>query len=344
MPNLVRLTAELLETSLHSPFVTSQGATSAARAVALTLFTDDPALTGYGESVPVQYVTGETVETVLKTVEAMREEVRNASVEDYLTDAADWLLRHPEAPSARCGIEMALFDLAAKQDGVRLVEFWGGEGREVESDLTIPIVADALELTEKAWARGMRTFKLKVGGEGLEADVRRVLSLAKAFPEAKFRVDANQGFTVEEAVAFAERIMEAGAAVQLLEQPVKADDFAGMVAVAERSPLPVFADESVKTPADAHRCASTPIAGINCKINKSGITGAKAIAAISREAGKQTMIGCMLETRYSIFHALALACGTGLFDYVDLDSHLLLDEPGDNPYFTQAGDRLTLKG
>lgn len=55
------------------------------------------------------------------------------------------------------------------------------------------------------------------------------------------------------------------------------------------------------------------------------------------------MLGCMLETRYSIFTALSLACGTGAFDFIDLDSHLLLDEPGANLLFHQEGGRLLLE-
>jgi len=50
----------------------------------------------------------------------------------------------------------------------------------------------------------------------------------------------------------------------------------------------------------------------------------------------------MLETRRSIAVSLALACGTGAFDYLDLDGHLLLNESGDNPYFQQAGAELCL--
>ena len=66
------------------------------------------------------------------------------------------------------------------------------------------------------------------------------------------------------------------------------------------------------------------------------------IIAIARAANRRLMLGCMLETRRSIAVSLALACGTGAFDFLDLDSHLLLNESGDNAYFHQVGAMLSL--
>ena len=130
--------------------------------------------------------------------------------------------------------------------------------------------------------------------------------------------------------------------MELLEQPVQAGDFEGLAEVARRSPVPVFADESCRTPQDALRLAQTEVHGFNLKINKSGIGAVLDILAIARAAGKKTMLGCMLETRYSIAVSLALACGIGGFDFIDLDSHLLLAEEGVNPYFEQIGGIMTL--
>src|SRR5262249_4558840 len=97
----------------------------------------------------------------------------------------------------------------------------------------------------------------------------------------------------------------------------------------------------VKSPADAVRLVQeTQVQGINIKLMKSGINGALDIIAIARAAGRELMIGCMLESRRGIAASLALACGTGAFDYVDLDSHLLLNEEGENPYFRQEGPAL----
>jgi L-alanine-DL-glutamate epimerase-like enolase superfamily enzyme len=129
--------------------------------------------------------------------------------------------------------------------------------------------------------------------------------------------------------------------LELVEQPTPKEDLAALDAVAARSPVPIFADESVKSPEDALRVVTeTRAHGINVKIMKAGISGALDIIAIARAAKLRLMIGCMLESRRGIACSLALAAGTGAFEFVDLDSHLLLAEPGDNPFFSQDGPRM----
>ena len=331
------VTAALLETPLHNPFVTSQGATSMARAVAVTLHLSD-GRTAQGESVPVRYVTGgdggrRDGHDPSRSAGTGRLDVRR-----YRT-ALDVISRlASEAPSARCGLEMAALDAWARETGVPLHQLWGGAHEACETDVTIPIVPNAAELALLAWELGIRVFKIKVGAATIEEDHARILAVRHVVPEAQLRVDANQAFTPDGAIAFAERLVEEGARFQLLEQPVKKEDIDGMHRVAERSPVPVFADESCRTPQDALRLVtSTAVQGLNLKINKCGIAGVLDIIPIARAAGRRLMLGCMLETRRSIAVSLALACGTGAFEFVDLDFHLLLNEPGDNPYFHQHG-------
>lgn len=341
MNTIQSVTSALLETPLHSPFVTSQGATSTARAVSIVLHLSDGG-TAQGESVPVQYVTGETVEDVLDTVRRVGPELSGLDVRSYRT-AFDVVARlAPDSPSARCGLEMAVLDAWSQSAGVPLQQLWGGARLACETDVTIPIVKNAADLTAMAWELGIRVFKIKVGDATIEDDHARVLAVRRAAPEAKLRIDANQAFTPEGAVAFAERLVAEGAHVQLLEQPVKKEDIDGMHWVAERSPVPVFADESCRTPQDALRLVTfTAVHGLNLKINKCGLAGVLDIIPIARAAGRRLMLGCMLETRRSIAVSLALACGTGAFEFVDLDSHLLLNEPGVNPYFHQHGALMT---
>ena len=124
---------------------------------------------------------------------------------------------------------------------------------------------------------------------------------------------------------------------------MKKEDFEGMDWVARRSPVPVFADESCRTPEDAFELASkTAVQGFNLKINKNGIAGVLDIIPIAKAAGRKLMLGCMLETRYSIAASIAIACGTGAFDYIDLDSHLLLNEPPGNSPLEQTGGVISL--
>jgi L-alanine-DL-glutamate epimerase-like enolase superfamily enzyme len=340
--HIAAIAAEPFHTPLHNPFVTARGSTVAARAVAIHLTLDD-GRTAQGESVPTTYVTGETIESVVEAVQRVEPELTGLDVRRYRLafDAIGRLL--PEAPSARCGLEMAVLDAWTLATGGTLWGLWGAARDAIESDVTIPIVPNAAELTTLAWELGLHVFKIKVGEADVEADYARVQAVREAAPEALLRIDANQAFTPEGALRFVERLLADGAPIQLLEQPVPKEDFEGLGAVAARCPVPVFADESVRTPADALRLvATTPVQGFNLKLNKNGIAGALDILAIARAADRRLMLGCMLETRRSIAVSLALACGSGAFEFVDLDSHLLLNEAGENVHFHQAGGNMSL--
>ena len=341
-PRIASITAELFHTPLHNPFVTSQGVATEALGVAALLTLED-GRTARGESVPVKYVTGETREMVMETIQRVGTALVGVDVTRWRQALNTIAEQAPDAPSARCGLEMAVFAAWEQATGSHLWKLLGGATDSVESDVTIPILPNAQELTEIAWGLGINVFKIKVGAKDVEEDHARVQAVRQAAPEAHLRIDANQAFTPQEAVAFIERVVSEGANVELLEQPVAKEDIDGMVYVAERSPVPVFADESCRTTADALRMAHTPIQGYNLKINKSGIGAVLDIIAIGKAAGKKLMLGCMLETRRSIAVSLGVACGTGAFDYLDLDSHLLLAEDGINPYFDQVGGKITLR-
>ncbi|MCS6776271.1 MAG: dipeptide epimerase [Chloroherpetonaceae bacterium] len=343
MSRIVRIQTALFETPLHHPFVTSQGRSATARGVAVLLTTDD-GIEARGESVPAQYVTGETRESVLQTVERIRPELIGIDVTRYRIAFETIARLAPESPSARCGLEMAVLHAWAQATQIGLWQLWGGATTTAETDITIPIVPEAASLAMRAWQRGIRTFKIKVGSPDVEEDCARVQDVLRAAPHARIRLDANQAFTPENALRFVERLIVAGAQIELLEQPVAKEDLTGLHFVATRSPVPVFADESCRTPQEALRLVTeTGVHGFNCKINKSGIAGVLEILPIARAAGRRLMLGCMLETRYSIAVSLALACGTGAFEFIDLDSHLLLDEPGDNPCFHQQGATMRMR-
>lgn len=335
--SIASITAEAFSTPLHNDFVTSQGRATIAWGVAVILALAD-GRTARGESVPVAYVTGETVESVLNCVRQAVPDMIGKDVRRYrplLNIAAQ---HAPDAPSARCGLEMAILDAWSQVNELSLHQMWGGALESIESDITIPIVPNAEELTAVAWEMGIRIFKIKVGDSSLEADYNRIEAVRRAAPEARLRIDANQAFTPGSALEFAKRLHGEGLNVDLLEQPVPKEDIAGLGLIAAESPIPVFADESCRTPGDALRLVKeTGVQGFNLKINKCGIGGTLDIISIAEAAGRKLMLGCMLETRRSISLSLALACGTGAFDYVDLDSHLLLNEEGVNPFFSQEG-------
>src|SRR5689334_9621351 len=124
-PRIASVTAEPFQTPLHNPFVTSQGSATAAQAVAVHLTLDD-GRAARGESVPVTYVTGETVASVRETVARVAPEMIGLEIARYrlILDALARLT--PDARCARCGLEMAVLDAWTQTTGMSLANVWGG--------------------------------------------------------------------------------------------------------------------------------------------------------------------------------------------------------------------------
>jgi L-alanine-DL-glutamate epimerase-like enolase superfamily enzyme len=348
MPIITRVEVDTLEIPLRHAFATAQDtlARQVSKQVRLALHLDNGAV-AFGDCVPVQYVTGETVETAaaaLRSVACALVGQRVQRPREALACAERVL--GPASHSARAAVETSLWDAWCLVAGVSAWSLFGGAREEAETDVTLSIVPDA-HIRAAEYARsGFRRFKVKLGRADAADDLHTLRRVQQAVPEAVFRLDANQAFQADEALRFVDRALADGLVVECLEQPVAKDDLAALNAVARRSAVPVFADEAVKTPMDALRLVSeTCVQGINVKRMKSGLLGALEIAAIARAAGRKLMIGCMLETRRGIGWALALAAGSGLFDFYDLDSHLLLAEESgaDCPAGSQTGtlDRVT---
>ena len=331
---------------LVAPFVIAARSAHDARNVRVHVATETGEA-GVGASCPVGYVTGESVESVetaLAAVGPRLEGMPTDRLQPLLALANDLL---HDAPAARAGLEMALYDVWARHRGLPLWQHFGGASARVTTDLTIPLVPldEAAALAGAAWAEGFRSLKIKVGDPGgPAADLARIGEIVRAVPGVRLRIDANQAFAPDEAVAFARALAATGAAIDLLEQPVAAGDVAGLRYVRERAGMPVFADEAARTPSEVQRLlGEDAVDGVNVKLMKSGIVGALQIIALCRASGKKLMLGCMLETGLGIAAAAQVAAGTGAFDYLDLDSHRLLRPiPGLSGGFTAEGEEIVM--
>ena len=331
---------------LVAPFIIAARSAHDARNVRIRVETETGG-GGNGASCPVGYVTGEIVESVEEALAAVGPRFEGLPVDRLqpLLALADDLLH--DAPAARAGLEMALYDAWARHWGLPLWQHFGGAVSRVTTDLTIPLVSveEAAALARTAWADGFRSLKIKVGDpEGHTADLARIGEIVRAVPTIRLRIDANQAFAPDEAVTFARALLATGAAIDLLEQPVAASDVAGLKYVRERAGMPVFADEAARTIPEVLRLLrEDAVDGVNVKLMKSGIGGALAIIALCQASGKKLMLGCMLETGLGIAAAAQIAAGTGAFDYLDLDSHRLLRPiPGLSGGFTVDGEELVV--
>jgi len=281
-------------------------------------------IVGYGEAAPLEPINGENQATVMAALAGCTEYLTGKDVSQYKS-----ISRHLKSVfwaqvTARCAVEMAMLDGFAKTLNIPLYKFFGGALNKIETDYTVDIVprdtakANAASLSGK----GYRILKTKVG-KNLKTDIERILAIKEGAPGCEITLDANQGYSPADAVYFLEELAKNNIRPILFEQPVTKYDLSGMKFVKDHTSIPIAADESVFTPADAIQIVRTGCADvINIKLMKSGLVEALDIAAIARSANIKLMIGCMLETSLGLGCSVHFAAGLGGFDYIDLDPHL----------------------
>jgi L-alanine-DL-glutamate epimerase-like enolase superfamily enzyme len=228
--------------------------------------------------------------------------------------------------SAKCAINVALVDAAAKLAKKPIYDFLGLGFKERHHVTSFTIGIDKPEVIRKKVlaATGFPVLKLKLG---VPEDKENLQALREVAPTKLVRVDANEGWTTKEhALEMIEWLANDGR-IQLVEQPMPASvpekDWAWLK---QRSPLPIFADESFHLAKDAERAAEC-FHGVNVKLVKTGgITSAVQALRAARRLGLKTMLGCMIETSLLVSAAAHLA---ELCDYLDLDGNLLI---ANDPY------------
>ncbi len=339
-PTAIRdVAVEPLTIPLSEPFSIATGSVSSARNVLITLTLQDGSV-GYGECAPFPPSTGESQETAI------------AAARDCIAllmgqDAANWRRLSKSVHSVYytrktvcAGIEMALLDALTRSYGIPLYVFLGGASSSVETDMSIPLVTPerGYELAQAAVKKGIRSIKIKIG-EDLREDVARVEAIREAAPLAALTLDANQGYTPNEALLFLEALNDRDIRPLLMEQPVHKSDYEGLRYVTDHTTVPVAADESVFDAASTTRLLNMGAVNVvNIKLMKSGIVEALDIAAICRATHTGLMIGAMIESRLAITAAAHFAAGLGGFSFVDLDTPMLLaEDPFTGGYEQQGG-------
>lgn len=337
---IVGLRARAFELELNEPFGIAGGSPERARIAAVELTLADGTV-GLGEAAPLSAYNGETLEGALSAVQAAAPVLLGREGRAWRERALSLRGATAKSAAARCAVETALLDALARQSGWSLTDWFGGASRELESDVTIPIMEPELARAAAArwWAQGFRKLKVKVG---LGADLERVLAAQAGAPDAQLSLDANAAFDGRSACQLLDGLQAAGVAIELFEQPVAADDWAGLEQVAAR--VRIALDETVVTASDARRAAERLGAPhvLNVKLMKSGVCEALDIVAVARSSGMSLMIGGMLESTLAMTMSACFAAGQGGFEFVDLDTPLFLASSPFSGGFTLRGALLDL--
>ncbi len=315
---MIRVSFQTLQIQKLYPLMISRGVMTSSENLFVSV--TDGTHTGIGELSPA---TGSAW-----TAERGQEQLEAFATEDISANPYENYIRMRRAyidPPAMAALDIALWDLLAKKANMPLYKMLGLPKSEHPTSVTIGI--NPPEVTKERVpailsSTGAKCLKIKLGSpEGRDHDKEHFLAAASAAKPfgANLRVDANGGWTVSEAISMCAWLADQG--VDYVEQPLAEGQEDGLPDIFTNRPLPIFIDETIRFAPDVLTVADRAD-GINLKLMKcGGITEAIRIAATARACGLQTMIGCMSETSIAIAAGAAIG---GLFDYIDLDSHLNL--------------------
>jgi len=310
-----RLSWQAITLEFHRPFRLSTGVSTARRAYWIRLSDDE----GWGEgTIPPYYGIPDDEMTACWDAAAQSK----IPFPDNPAEIASWIGDNGPAP-AKCALDLALHDRIAKKQNLPLYRLLGlPKPVPLATAFTISITSPKEMAQIAAENAQYPIIKLKLGSDD---DIARVAAVRAARPDARIYVDANAGWSPEEAVRRVKAL--APYDLEMIEQPVAKNDIEGMGYVQAHTEIPIVADESVRSLADVEALATAGVKGINLKLMKvGGLIPALEMLRRGKELGQKIMLGCMSETSIGV---TAMAHLTAWADWIDLDSPLLIKN---NPF------------
>jgi L-alanine-DL-glutamate epimerase-like enolase superfamily enzyme len=337
---------------LHTPFVTALRRTTTIETV-LVEVTDTDGLTGWGEAPQVWQVTGDSLAGTQACLEGPLRDALLGAPADPRESAALVQRAVVANRSAKMAADIALHDLAARRAGTPLAAHLAAYAGlsstppgAIRTDVTLAAGApDALATAARERvADGFRILKLKVGTDAA-TDVDRVRAVRAAVgDDITLRLDANQGWDAFEAVRVIRALEDDGLGVELVEQPVPADDLLGLAHVTAHVDTPVMADESLFTLRDLVDVVRLHAADVvNVKLAKcGGLTPALELLDIAARHGLGTFVGSMMESHVGVGAAASLVAAVGTSSVPDLDAAWWATASPYDGGISYDGDRVVL--
>lgn len=283
--------------------------------VVLTAITYD-GITGYGEASLPPYL-GETQASVVEFLKKIdlsgfRDPYELEDILQYIDKIAE------NNTAAKAAVDIALHDLIGKLMQQPWYKIWGLSTSHIpNTTYTIGIDTDAMIRTKVNEVAGkFNILKVKLGSK----DDKRIINAVRSATKLPIAIDANQGWNDKHfALDMIFWLQEKG--VVMIEQPLNKYNLDELAWVTERSPLPVFGDESVQRLRDVQKLKGV-FSGINIKLMKcTGMREAWQMRNLARVLNMKVMVGCMTETSCAISAAAQLVAGV---DFADLDGNLLI--------------------
>ncbi len=313
---------------LIEPFITSLGREDYAENLFVKIVTHQR-LNGFGECSPYMPINGESTETCFVVGQYFAKILKGRDplqIEEHILEMDKIIYANSSIKSA---FDMALYDIASQHSGLPLYKYLGGSNNKViTTDYTVSIgepgkmAADALKIKEE----GYPTIKVKLGQDGRK-DLERIKMIRQAVGnEIPLRIDANQGWSFEEATETLKSLAKYD--IQHCEEPIPRWDFMRLAELKNASPIPIMSDESCGDEHDAARLIQLGACDyMNIKLGKSGgIFKALKMVRLAEEANVHLQVGAFMESRLGMTAFAHFSLCSPLIIHYDFDTALMFKE------------------
>jgi L-alanine-DL-glutamate epimerase-like enolase superfamily enzyme len=314
---------------LNEPFIISKGALTHARNTIIKIYNTDGTY-GTGECCPYRSIHGETQTGTVTFAQDLARVLLGEDPREIRKHVALMDKMIVGNASVKCAFDMALYDLAAKMDGLPLYAFLQGDrNKSIYTDNTVSLLhKDKMaEKAQKFKEMGFPVLKVKLGERPSSKDVERIEAIRKMIGnDLPIRIDANQAWNYLEAKRALSAMKDYN--IEHCEEPIQAGNIPDQKKLTAESPIPIMADETVFNHKDAiHVIKENAADLINIKLGKSGgITNAMKIAGLAQACDMYCQVGSFSESRLGITALVHFDLAWDNIIYHDLDSPLMLSE------------------
>ncbi len=313
----------------------ASGSVSSADNVLVRVHTD-AGLVGQAEAQPRPYTYGETQASIVDAVGGALDAALVGVDPLRIELVAQRCARVTGNYVARGAVDLAVWDLIGKILGVPCHTLLGGFADDVAAAHMVSLgdpaemAAEAVEVHERL---GVNTFKVKVGRTP-ERDVAAVRAVREALPGADLYVDANRGWSYDDAVRAGDALVALG--IRAIEEPISVDDRAGRLRLAERWDVPLSGDESCISLAHVDRALEEgAVRVVSIKTARTGFTESRRILDLCLARNVSVVVGSQYEgaigAAATVAFAAAFAATAGqpaeITNFLDLADDLVVAGP-----------------
>lgn len=302
-----------------------------ARPTVVLRLTDDNGLEGWGQSVPVETWTYETIESVETT---LRHYLAPAVLGVDPSDIVDIHARMERAirpsfsvgqPLCKAAVDLACYDLWGRQTRKPVSALLGGARTDtirLSWTINAPTLGGAEALLEQGRAHGYSNFNIKVGSpQTTDYDLDLVRMVTTFAPAGFHWCDANTSYDLDRALAMAPKLADLG--LKALESPLPPNRFRDYQALKRQGALPILMDEGIVAPTEVDEfIALDMFDGIAMKVARcGGLWNATRIATLLREHGLLLYASGLTDPE------LSMAASAHFFSWAGLDLPAALNGP-----------------